>query len=177
MRNILGAPESLLPVRGLRVRRSSSVPLHTGTSGCSLLRDKQMQPPPSDWFPGITSLGWTHHSTQNTFPFPGRAILAAQGPPQEGPRGLSGQDGTEAERQSKEGGQEPVGMGGEEVWGGEPGLREARVGSRAASHKLEGSSLMRQTSPLSPSPSCSSLSLFPLSLPWPEGNSLDVMRE
>lgn len=169
MGNILGAPESLFPVRRVRGGGPPVSPYTPGVSGCSLLRDKQTQPPPSDWFPGTSSLGWTQHSTQNTSPFPEEPHELSGAPPQKGPRGLSGPDGTQAGRQGKGGGNGRRGSLGR----GTLGLREACVGTLAASHRLEGSSLTGPTSPLCPSlpPSlflspCPSL-LFSLTLSTP----------
>ena len=71
-----------------------------------LPRDKQTQPPPSDWFPGTISLEWTQHmrySTQNTSPFQAKPPRLPRAPPLKGPRGLSAPSETQAGRQGRGG--------------------------------------------------------------------------
>lgn len=157
MGNILGAPESLLPVRRVGGGRPPVSPYTPGVSGCSPLRDKETQPPLSDWFPGTTSRGWTHHSTQNTAPSQTEPQQLPRAPPQKGPRGLRGADGTQAGRQGKGGGQGTSGNG----WRGSlgrPGPEGGMCGSSCCFPRTRRLQPDRTDFPLPFSPSLS----FPL---------------
>lgn len=150
----------LLPVRGVG-GRGPPVSLYTsGASEYALLRDNRLShlpltgfQEPSAWG-GTQRIGYVQRPEHRTVP--GEPHQLSGAPPPKGPRALRGPDRTQVGRQGKGGGQGTSGNG----WRGSLGLREACVGTLAASHSLEGSSLTGPTSLLCPShppPSRSSL--------------------